>query len=55
MFEVAAEWWMTEKSSAATAEEREDMLGRVLKILKENGHEVDYGPREVKAEVHTAL
>ncbi len=55
MFEVAAEWWMTEKISAATAEERGDMFGRVLKILKENGHEVDYGPIEVKAEVHTAL
>ncbi len=46
---------MTERDSGAAAEEREDMLGRVLKIFKENGHEVDYGPVEVKAEVHTAL
>ena len=55
MFEAAAEWWMTGEGSTAAAEERKDMLGNIVNIMKEKGDELDYGPIEVKSEIHTAL
>ncbi len=35
--------------------ERVDMLASFIKIMEERGAEVDYGPVEVKSEIHTAL
>lgn len=55
MFEAATEWWMTKKDTAAVDEDRKDMFAGIVKIMKEKGDEVDYGPIEVKAEIHTAL
>jgi hypothetical protein len=55
MFESATEWWMTNKDTTAAVEERKDMFAGIVKIMEEKGDKVDYGPIEVKAEIHTAL
>ena len=57
--EVAAEECIRERrellEKSGGVMERVDMLASFIKIMEEKGTQVDYGPVEVKSEIHTAL
>ncbi len=57
--EVAAEECIRERrellEKSGGVMERADMLASFIRIMEEKGAEVDYGPVEVKSEIHTAL
>lgn len=53
MFGVAAERCIAERQHSPW--NSEDMLAGIIKIMDQKGSQVDFGPVEVKSEIHTAL